>query len=612
MGITATFTEPLFTGTLAGSSEIGVRFPVALNGKPHMVDTRREGEWRHVSVPLLRSQSDQSVSPGAQSVNPEDLWRSSITSWHRGAGQTWRNKDAGELGEVSSPYQFNASVGVDVWGEGQIGMLNDTESKLASVSVNLDLGVAGGFLYVADGQTLKRTADVSPASPSWTSITTTPAQTIVGVVSTGADIYLAYGSAATAYVSDSAGTTGAALTGSAALNADVLGYAKGRLMAGVGPAVWNITSTSAATLNWTHPDAGWTWVGFADAGDSVFMAGYSGERSEIYRTVAEPDGTSLTVPVAALTSGLADGEVITGVYGYLVGMVIATNKGIRFAIPDANDNLTAGRLIPVLNSQAFEGQDRFTWFGWTNYDGDRTGLGRLDPSTISADGRPAYASDLMAGAQGTVTSAATFEGVTVFSVSGVGVFGETTDLVSQATIDMGLEDYGLVEDKVARAVIARFTGEGTVDAHIRSVTGGFVALGTNTEELTDFAVNSSRASAFEVRLVLNRSATDSTAGPTVDQEILKVYPAVTTTRFIHVPLRIWETDRDLHGNEFPTDVRTAVDNLWGLRNSRAVVQWQEGAQSYSVILEDLEWRPTPPDPSLQGFQGTAYVKMKEL
>ncbi|MCP3856969.1 MAG: hypothetical protein GY698_19920, partial [Actinomycetia bacterium] len=392
--------------------------------------------------------------------------------------------------------------------------------------------------------------------------------------------------------------TAAALTGTAALNADVLGYAKGRLMAAVGGAVWNIINSSTATENWTHPDAGWTWVGFADAGDSIFMAGFSGERSEIYRTVAEPDGTSLAVPVPALTSGLADGEVITGMYGYLVGAVVATNKGIRFGIPDANDNLTLGRLIPVTNSQAFEGQDRFTWFGWTNYDGTRTGLGRIDPTTLSADGRPAYASDIMATAQGTVTSAATFDDITVFSVAGVGVFGATTDLVEQATIDMGLEDYGIVEDKVARSVVARFTGDGTVSAWIRTTAGAFTSLGTNSEGRSEFEVSSLRGEAFEVRLVLDRDSVDATSGPTVDHMILKVYPAVSTTRVIEVPLRIWATDRDLHSNEFRTDVRTAVDNLWGLWESRAAVKWQEGAQAYTVVVEDVEWRPGPPEPGL--------------
>ncbi|MCP3856222.1 MAG: hypothetical protein GY698_16020, partial [Actinomycetia bacterium] len=199
MGITASFTEPLFTGSLAGSSEIGVRFPVALNGTPYMVDTSR-GDWRHISVPLLRTQADQSSAPGAQSVNPEDLWRSSIPAWHRGAGQAWRNKDSGEMGEVSSPYRFNTSAGVDVWEAGQISLLNDTEEKLSSAATNLDLVVGDGFLYVADGQALKRTGDVSGASPTWTPITGGPTQTITDTVSTGADIYLAYGSAATVYV----------------------------------------------------------------------------------------------------------------------------------------------------------------------------------------------------------------------------------------------------------------------------------------------------------------------------------------------------------------------------------------------------------------------------
>jgi TolB-like protein len=86
---------------------------------------------------LQKAQQDTSDLPGEQSLNPDDLWRRSFESWHRGAGQTdfdWADSDE---------FRFRSSLGVDPWTKRRLSLLNETEVKLASTAAAVLLVVAG-------------------------------------------------------------------------------------------------------------------------------------------------------------------------------------------------------------------------------------------------------------------------------------------------------------------------------------------------------------------------------------------------------------------------------------------------------------------------------------
>ena len=87
MGLTATFSEPYFTGGASAQEIVPYIYPLALDGIGFLVDDKQEGEWHDESIPVLRQQFDQSSSPSENSLNPEALWRRSVDSWHKGAGQ---------------------------------------------------------------------------------------------------------------------------------------------------------------------------------------------------------------------------------------------------------------------------------------------------------------------------------------------------------------------------------------------------------------------------------------------------------------------------------------------------------------------------------------------
>src|SRR5439155_2376386 len=90
--------------------------------------------WTHESIPMLRALYDPNPTPSEASLNAQGLWRRAQDSWHEGAGQTFRDRDAS-----GSAYRFRSSKGVDVWTRYQIGLLKDTSRIASSSNTNLSM-----------------------------------------------------------------------------------------------------------------------------------------------------------------------------------------------------------------------------------------------------------------------------------------------------------------------------------------------------------------------------------------------------------------------------------------------------------------------------------------
>lgn len=605
MGITALLDAPLYTGTTATSEEIPGRWPVGLNGRGFLLDLK-SGGLRHESIPLLRQQADQSETPGEASINPDDLWRRVASSWHSGAGQ--RNFDAGD-DSVSS--RFYTSKGIDPWTKGQITLLPETDEKKNSANTNLALAVAGTYLYLTDGASIQYTQDITVGSPTWTDITGEPATAASAITSDGYTIYTAHGASGIYTTTRGAGSTASWATGTVV----GLKYVKGRLFAWSTDKLYNVTASGAlpaALLD--HANSDFVWVDVAEAAGNYFAAGYSGDKSTIYRTSVKADGTGLDVPTVA--AELPDGEIVRCIQGYLGFVLIGTNLGIRFASPDGSGNLTLGALIDdATEVRCFEGQDRFVWFGWSQFDATSTGLGRLDLSVFNG-ARPAYASDLMVTGTGNVLSVVTFQGVRVFTVSGDGVFAEDTTKVTSGTLETGRISYGIHDVKVAHFVTVSHTPlAGSLAAEL-SVNGGAYAGigGANTTEgttRTDFTTNRARAEHFDIRLTLTRDSSPTTDGPTVGRITLRAYPATVRSERIFVPLLLGKHQRDRLGGIHGRDVLADLDFLAALEDGSPIA-YQEASRSFTVVAEDHDWRPHHLEDDGLAFNGTYHIQLKRF
>src|SRR5215467_54101 len=123
-------------------------FHVSLAGRPYMVDFSQPfyRQYRRQIAQITRTQADTSTDPGEQTLDPNSFWRRSFEDWSLGAGQRWRDR------KESVPNRFWKSKGVDAlssrW---QLSLLPDTKSVRATTNTNLQMVLAGNYVYLVDG-----------------------------------------------------------------------------------------------------------------------------------------------------------------------------------------------------------------------------------------------------------------------------------------------------------------------------------------------------------------------------------------------------------------------------------------------------------------------------
>jgi len=618
-GISAGLDQGFFQG--GGLSQLVPNlYPVAIDGRPYLVDLK-SGQFKRQSIQLLRQQADTSNLPGEASINPEDLWRRSQETWHHGAGQIHYDRPD------SNPARFRASKGIDVWTKWQLSLLNDTQRKTpATTNVNQHLVVAGSFLYWADGATLRRTADPTVGSPTWTTITGLNTNPIVGLASDGYNVWIAQGGQGLYVTNNSTTVATQMVTG----NVGGVAFMKGERLMIVGSGVdkhriWNVTTANNTNTTLTtgttalfpdplksHRNTDFTWVGFAEGQGVIYAAGYSGDKSYIYRTTVRPEGTGLDIPVVA--AEFPDGEIVRSMQGYLGFVVAGTDQGVRFATSDQVGNLTLGSLIRTnVSVLCFEPQDRFVWFGWTNYDSQSTGLGRLDLQSFVAPLTPAYASDLMVQAAGTVTAIVTFGSRRYFTVSGYGLVGEINVPVPSGVLESGRIHYGMPDTKVAMYVNARHQPlAGNVVLSIAVDGESYVTLGQNSVELstlTSLPVGQRSGGYFELRLGLLPGG--GGVSPFVTRLTLRAYPGPARGEIFIVPLMLYEIIQ-VGGQEEFLDPLSELNAIRSMVTDHRLVAYQEAGVQRAVFVEDYEW--TPHSETMDGtfWNGTCVVKLKSV
>lgn len=605
---------PLYTGEETDvSADVPGKYPVGLAGRGYNLDLKsNQFSWQ--SIPILKPQQNSNNQVDEASLNPEGLWRRSQTSWHEGAGQTYLDKPE------SSSARFRSSLLIDPWTKGEISLLPETDLLFGVdsnffIGENLQFITAGDFVYLAIDAFLYLIGDPLGVAPTSTLTNIQLGETprdIASMASDGNYVYTALGLNGVHRIAR--GT----LVGEhySDLEASLVGYTLGRLMAARQSSIYNITAPGVApTALLTHPNPDFTWVGFAEGKGHIFAAGFSGDKSIIYKTAIRPDGTALAAPSAA--GQLPDGEIVRSIYGYLGFILIGTDNGIRFSVPDTNGNLEIGALIET-NSPVycFEGQGSFVWFGWSNYNSIITGLGRIDLKTIVDGVAPAYATDLMVPTQGAVKSVITYQGRRLFTVAQAagGGFVESLNRSSGGIIDSGLISYGIPEDKVALFVDVRYRDlQGADQVAIARQDGVFTTLGTNTETLAvkQFEANSLRSELLEIRHTLYRDATNFLLGPVITRHTLKSQVTVNMGSHWIVPLMISEREQT-NQTETARDVLEEFMFLAGLASEKATVTFQYLATSYTVTVEDAQFHPTHLDDNHphDGFNGTMIVKLK--
>ena len=597
---------PAFYSGASTSPLVPYPFPVAVAGHPYQIQWDKDsiGVWgakfKKTSLPLLRTQADNSNTPGEQSVSPEQFWRRSQDSWQMGAGQVHYDR------ANSNGNRFYSSKGIDPWTPWRVTLLNATGNVKASTNTGLQCLVAGTYVYLANGTALNYSSGALSSWSSTTGMTGSP----LSITTDGNTIWTANNTNGIY-----SGTVGAASVSSYATGTVTLvAFTKSRLMAAGGGKLYNITTTGALpTALLDLSGRSFTWVDIVGGQSQIYAAGYAGDKSLIYRTAIKADGTALDVPIVA--AELPDGEIVASLGAYLGYILIGSNRGVRFCSVNSDGSLTLGSLTKTDNTvYCFEGQDRFVWYGLTNYDISSSGLGRLDLTSFTSVLTPAYASDLMADGQGAVRTVQTFNNYRIFTVDGIGLFYETANTpVSTGNIIVGTTGYGITDPKVAMFLDLKHEPlNGSISFAISADGKADKTIG-----LSSTVGSVSPANAFPCRQLFGEefqlTATltpESNVSPVLTRWTLRSYPAPIRTGQWDIPILLFDTV-SAGGTDYAQDVTTELDFLIGLHKSQKIATLQIGNTVSQAVMYDYQWLPEAFN--TKGYvRGTFYAQFREI
>jgi hypothetical protein len=430
----------------------------------------------------------------------------------------------------------------------------------------------------------------------------------------GNDVYLAFPSDGVRKIDTSVDI--GVISGTKYVNSNdnyyMLGFAKNFMWGAYSHKLATISSGGSKTDHIVPDDTAFTWVGVATGQNAVYAAGYSGKKSLVYKITIQADGT-LDAGVVALE--LPTGEVATAISGYLGAILLGTNKGVRYCSTDSDSNLVAGAIIPTSSDvKKFSSNDRFTYFTWTNYDGTSGGVGRLDLSVFTAANTPAFATDLMYSSTAAIQNVVIFEDKPVFTVSGVGIVAQdTANLVTSGTLETGRYTWGIPDRKFAPRFDIRVEPlVGSISAEVAINNGTYESIGTHNDtgdtEHTFLAPEDKFIDAG-YRLTLTRAT--ALTGPTFSRWMARAYAAPARSRLISVPVLLHSVLRA--GNkDYYLDVENERDLLDNLVTDPRIVTYQEKGDTYSVIVEDIEWQALDVSSDDWLWEGTAVVIMRTV
>lgn len=616
MGFLFRFDDAYYRGGAVTSAGGRSKYDVILAGRGYLISTDPNMDpFRFESIPLLKRYYLQNAALiGETELNPDDYWRRSFESWHSGGGQENADND-----QVSVRTRFHTSKGIEWWTPGHVTLLNDTVRRIGSSNLNMQMVVVGLNVYLIDGNFLEYASDMT-SPPSLSTVgpdgTTAALSAPTSITSDGYTVWVADSNRVN-FTTRAAPTFGKYHTSDHV--ATLVASEKGRLFTAHANVLYTHSGTAGsavAATYFTHPNSDFAWVGITGGPAAVYFAGFSGDKSAIYRATIKADGTALDVPISSAT--LPTGEIVRSVSNYLGFLFIGTDKGVRIAAMASDGSLTLGDLIPSPPVHAFAANDRFVWFGWSNYDATSTGIGRLDLRTFNGT-TPAYASDLMATTQGTVTSIVTFQGNRLFVVAGHGLWAETPNLkVASGTLTSGSIVYAMSAPKHAiKTETQHSPGVGSYVVSLSADGGPAVQTGgtTVTGSTGGSALlpnGSVTGRSFEITLKLNAND-DRTQAPVFTRLTLLSDPIPERRFTMTVPLVLRSQVRlrnDSTQRYNPPFERSVIVALY---TTRQIVTFQDGDVTYPVVVDDFKWLPdTHLDQQVDRWDGVLDVTLKAM
>lgn len=592
--------DPFYEGIATPRLDIPGLAVVAIDGHPYAIEPRL---YRRSIVPPFREPVDQSAEPSEVSLTTKGSWARTGRRWDHGAGQHhWDETD-------SDKFRFRASQGVDVWStRGEISLLHDTRKIRTYTGTNSITICVGGYIYTVEGAEIFHTNGPGVANPTWTDANCQAfdgaPETITSVTTDGGRVWGACGTNGIFEVAVG-GTTG---TQFSATQVDNVWYANGRMFASKDAILYEIDGTGAPSVIKTHDNSAFTWRVVAAANNGVYASGHLADQNELFYMGVDDTG-AVTVPRFA--APLPDGEYVLDLKFYAGVMLARTNKGVRLGIIQGDNGISFGSFIPVpadpetIQGSLLEPQGEEVWFDWPGI-----GLGRARLSQFTDTLVPAYASDLAASDTGAISGIVSYstetdaDGLPIykryFMVRGSGLWAEYDTLVASGTIDSGWIDYNTPLSKILHSLDYRHDPlEGTIlftltaDNDPDNPTDVAIAsIATLTGPSVPVPVVANPSEAVELRITLERSATDVTAGPTLRRWTLRSFPITVPTTEWYLPIYLRQHVDTAPGKQMTMKCEEELEHLEDLVLRGSAVTMQIGGEVARVRVNAVE---APPD-----------------
>jgi hypothetical protein len=405
-------------------------YDVALGGQPFFYAISDARPYIRQTAPYNKDKFDNSPEPGEQSLT--GWWLRSQSSFHSGSGIKFYDPSAGET--VS--HRFTDSKNVNVWTKGQATLLKDVATGHVTTGPVESNGRSFQQLRSIkwgsnDGVLLHDGYDVDKINSAGT-------ETHFIDYNAGADdkVYAICDDGTTAYwVTNDTGPSGKLEVNKKVLTADsttaatvmftingitvtnaTMEYVKDRIVMAANNRIYEFSTsaTSAPTALYTHSDDDIIFTSITASGPAIYIAGYSGIQSSIFKFTLNTAGVMPTLTTAITAAEMPVGEKIHKIYYYLGYMMIGTNKGIRAAtVSDVDGSIKYGPLIVETTQPCYDfaARDKFIWCATSV--GGEPGVIRIDLGNEIETLRFAYANDIYyTGVSGVNTTSCAFLGET--------------------------------------------------------------------------------------------------------------------------------------------------------------------------------------------------------
>jgi hypothetical protein len=415
----------------------------------------------------------------------------------------------------------------------------------------------------------------------------------------------------------------------------VIEYTKERLVMAVNDKIYEFPSsqTTMPTAVYSHNDPDHIFTSITSSGTAIYVAGYSGIQSNIYKFTLNSSGVMPTLMSAITAAELPVGEKTYKISYYLGYMLIGTNLGMRVAqVSDSDGSINYGPLLfestqPVYD---FAFRDRYVWAA-TGVEG-QAGTTRVDLGQELAPLVFPYAWDLYDPDDTALhyTTTCAFMGDTArlaFVSAGDGSDGyiyveELSELIAEGYLQTGFVRYNTLEKKIFKQLQARMdTTNGATNLYSITSTGfeyniGSFGQGDTVPEINiSYPVGSQEYLGFKFTML--RSSTDPTKGPLFTGYQIKALPAIPRQRLIQYPVMCYDHEMDKFNNEVgyegsAYDRMSTLESVENIGDTIKIEDFRTG-ESYIGLIEEMDFiNRTPPSQRFNGYGGVLLVTIRSV